>query len=205
MMKRFVTAILGLVFVAPNAVAEQLPPTDVRNGWKCAYPFSETNCQTILLHWTKDRGIPVESVFNGSECSGCISKYFTDPMGNQHLIYSTCTNRFGARFTCQDFIAPINRYKESEGNSLGWNIVDWQFIKCFETWQCSDFCSLNSNPPYCLKYQAENWGYHVPVLQEICSFGNGAPNLPPPPTTGPPSSTNEPETIERDSTWEPVY
>lgn len=199
-----------IVFVATNCIlspasAESLPQGDPRSEWHCAYPYTETNCQAVLLAWSKDNNIPPQEISFGLDCSGCDPTYQKDQLGELHLIYSKCQNRFGARITQSNFLAPINRYKESMGDAVGWNIIDWQFEKCFETWECGDFCSLDTNPPVCLRYRASGWGLRVPILNGVCSYGNGGPDSHPGTPTSPPSSSNGGESIPRDTTWTPVY
>ena len=186
----------------PIANAENMPASDARSTWNCVYPYTESNCQTVLLAWAKDHEVPPETVFDGKQCSNCESAYYTDDLGNKHLIYATCKNRFGAAFSVSNFLAPIKRYENSKSDSVGWTVVDWQFEKCFETWQCGYYCSLNTNPPTCMKHRTTNWGLYVPVLDGICSYGtDSSDDYTPQPGSPEPSS----QPLIRDSSWTPVY
>lgn len=203
-MKNYVGLMLLVSWHSTVGNAQGLPESDARSSWQCAYPYSETNCQTILLAWSKDKQIPHQKVFEGVDCSGCEAEYYQDQYGSQHLLYAKCRNRFGARFTNQDFVAPIHKHRESVGEFNGWNIVAWRFEKCFETWECGEFCSLQTMPPSCLKYQDTNWGIYVPVLEGVCSYGTAeiqshADSMHP---TG--SSSTTTESKERDNTWQPL-
>ena len=197
--------LVGTLCVLPVARAEPLRSEDPRSDWHCAYPYTETNCQQIVEAWSNDNLIPREFVLEGHECSGCESFYFTDHLKQKHLLYAKCLDRFGSRLGERDLVAPIYKYRESVAQTPGWNIVDWGFEKCFETWECGDYCSLETNPPTCLRYHTTNWGLHVPALQGPCNFGSGDTEPQTETETQPASSSTSPPPIKRDSTWIPVY
>jgi len=180
-----------------------LPDSDARSDWKCAYPYTESNCQTVLLAWADDHGLHWENIFSGSECSNCEATYYQDMYGYEHLIYAKCMNQFGASFTRENFLTPIKRYRESTGTTSGWNVVGWHFEKCFETWGCSEYCSLTNQPPQCLKYRSTNWGLYEPDVANVCSFGAAEPE-PYAPTSQPPSDSSS-GPLQRDDTWVPLY
>jgi hypothetical protein len=198
-MKRFTLLMIAMTILT-TAHAEELPSGDARTDWNCVYPYTDTNCQNVLLAWSKDMQVPGQEIIDGMECSGCDSTYYTDSQGQKHLIYAKCLNRFGAKFTEPNLIASITKYKQANGDGSGWAIVDWRFAKCFETWQCGDFCSLQTDPPHCLRYYTTNWGKYVPVVGKACEYGNGGSA---PPSEPQPSMPTSP--IPRDDTWTPVY
>ena len=198
-MKRL-TLCMTAVTVCCAAIAEELPDGDARSDWQCAYPYTDTNCQNVLLSWSKDMQISPQDVIQGMACSNCKSSYYTDDHGHRHLLYAKCLNRSGAKFTEPNLLAPITRYKGSDGEGTGWTIAQWQFTKCFETWHCGEYCSLQTDPPTCLRYYTTNWGKYVPVLGKTCEFGSGGS---PQPSEPPPLTPTSP--IERDDTWTPVY
>ena len=194
------TVWMTAVTVCCAANAEELPDGDARSDWKCAYPYTDTNCQNVLLAWSRDTQISSQDIIDGAECSDCESTYYTDARGQRHLLYAKCLNRFGAKFTEPNLMAPITRYKESDGEGTGWTIIEWRFAKCFETWQCGDFCSLQTDPPTCLRYYTTNWGKFVPVIGNACEHGTGGSA---PPSEEQPLMPTSP--IKRDDTWTPVY
>lgn len=170
-----------------------------------------------MLAWSKDHNVTPTQIMSGTACSGCDSTYYTDSQGKQHLLYAKCTNRMGSRFTQANFLEPIYKYKESLADTGGWSVIDWHFEKCFETWDCGEYCSLDEVPPVCLKYYTKNWGLYVPDTQGACAYGSGGSNSPPttepvtPPGSAPgyqnptpyPGMNRQP--MDRDTTWEPVY
>ncbi len=204
-MKLYSTLLISTACLLPVAKAETLPDSDPRSTWSCVYPYTETNCQKILLAWAKDHKVPPEDVMQEKHCSGCDSVYFTDQLGEQHLLYAKCINRLGARFTQANFLEPIYRYRESLGDAFGWSVVDWRFEKCFETWDCGDYCSLETNPPVCLKYETTNWGLRVPNLDGLCGYGTNEPESRPGDPAPTPSSNESIQPKERDTTWIPLY
>ena len=203
-MKNYVGSILVVICDLTVGTAQGLPESDERSSWQCAYPYSETNCQAILLAWSKDTQIPHQKVFEGVDCSDCEAHYHQDQYGRQHLLYAKCQNRFGARFTNQDLVAPIHKHKESVGESNGWNVVAWRFEKCFETWECGEFCSLQTMPPSCLKYQDANWGMYVTVLEGVCVYGTAEIHSEWDSTDPMDSSITTSGSTDRDNTWQPL-
>ena len=198
-MKCFTLSMIAMT-VLTAANADELPPGDARSDWQCVYPYTDTNCQNVLLAWSQDTQIPGQDIINGMDCSNCDPTYYIDARGQRHLLYAKCLNRFGAKFSEPNLLAPITRYKEAVGEGNGWTIVDWGFAKCFETWQCGDFCSLQTDPPTCLRYYTTNWGKFVPVLGKSCKYGTGGSTQPSEPQPVMPTSP-----ITRDDSWTPVY
>lgn len=213
-MKRFIiTSVFAACLLSTTSTsAVEMPPEDSRSQWKCAYPYTDSNCQTVMLAWAKDHGIPEQTFIDGAECSGCESQYFQDFEGTFHLMYAKCQKPFGTRLLVQDFLSPIPRYRESSSSDVGWNVVDWRFEACFETWGCAEFCSLQTVPPYCVKHYTQRWGLYVPITQAICSYGSGtdgnggstAPMMPPSSSSGPAPSGDSSQP-PRDNTWYPKY
>lgn len=200
MIKRISLLIYLLKSIASISLGAELPDSDPRHGWRCAYPYTETTCQSVLLSWAGDHDTPWETIFAGSECSGCEPHYVIDRNQSQHLTYAECKNRFGARFTSRDLISPITRYRESNDQTPGWSIQGWQFRPCFQTWQCSQYCSLTQYPPQCIRYKSTNWGLYQPLVDARCE-DRDTEN---PPTELKPSSKSN-ETPVRDTTWYPAY
>lgn len=215
-------SLLAYIIKALSAVSFgfEFPESDPRSTWQCAYPYTETTCQSILLSWAKDHNTPWEIIFAGSECSGCEPHYETDESKSQHLTHAECKNRMGSRFTSQDLISPITRYRESTDQNPGWSISGWSFRPCFQTWQCSRYCSLTQYPPACIKYRSSNWGLYQPHVNARCEdreledpapYGQpgslpserGDLNLSPSPLV--PKNPINIQNEQRDKTWTPVY
>ncbi len=201
---------LGLIVYAVEIIAGQiwsadLPQTDPRNAWNCAYPYTETTCQAVLLSWAKDHDQPWETIFAGADCAGCEPHYQQDQNDYQHLVYAECQNRFGARFTSNNLITPITRFKQASGDNPGWSVSGWSFNRCFETWQCSQYCSLTQYPPHCIKFRSTNWGLYQPNTQSRCEAGSQPDeqslNLNELGTESPNPMQSEPV---RDKTWQPA-
>ncbi|MGB1926792.1 MAG: hypothetical protein ACPHL6_09685 [Rubripirellula sp.] len=200
MFKRISFILYLLKSLTLTSSSAELPESDPRQAWRCAYPYTETTCQSVLLSWAKDHDTPWETIFAGSECSGCEPHYVLDRNQSQHLTYAECKNRFGANFTSQDLIAPIVRYRESSERTPGWSVTGWRFRPCFETWQCSQYCSLTQYPPQCIKYKSTNWGLYQPTVDTRCE-DHETPT--PPSEIQPPSESSV--IGERDKTWFPTH
>jgi len=180
--------------------AAELPNGDPRLNWKCAYPYTETTCQSVLLAWAKDHDTPWETIFAGTECSGCEPHFELDKDRSSHLTHAECTSRFGSSFTSQDLISPITRYRESDEATPGWSVGGWSFRPCFQTWQCSQYCSLTQYPPRCIKYKSTNWGLYQPSVDIRCEERDVQSH---PTEIGIPAES--PTIMERDKTWTPIY
>lgn len=199
-MKRCFFGLLGVLCLASVSIAQQYGNDDARFGWKCVYPYSETNCDRIISSWSSDHGLPRQSIVDGLECSNCEPFHITDMLGDEHLLYAKCLNMKGARLTSADVQAPITKFKEG-ASGVGWTVLNWEFTACFDTWQCYEYCALDANPPACVVYQLSSWGTHVPVQGQACSYG-AAPPTTAQATTPTGSSSQLPS---RGVHWYPTY
>ena len=100
-----VLVVVSTACFLPIANAQIMPASDPRSSWNCVYPYTESNCQSVLLAWAKDNEVAPEVIFDGKQCSDCESAYYTDDEGNKHLIYAKCKNKFvccvyGRGFSC---------------------------------------------------------------------------------------------------------
>ena len=180
--------------------ATELPSDDPRFDWQCAYPYTETTCQSVLLAWARDHDTPWETIFTGTDCSGCEPHYEQDESLQWHLAYAECKHRMGARFTSSELISPIIRYRKADEDTPGWSITEWTFKHCFQTWKCSRYCSLTQYPPKCIKYRSTNWGLYQPNVSTRCDevrTEGVSPNTYP--------SIRKEENKPRDNNWTPVH
>ena len=92
--------------------------------------------------------------------------------------------------------------------------MDWSFTECFQTWDCNSECSLQYDPPLCIKMKVHNWGRYTPMLGGVCSYGeDGSENQEddsagqdlPGQEDAPGQADDQDDEMERDSTWCPVY
>ena len=199
MSKRISFIFFVIKVLSDLSCSAELPNNDPRMNWVCVYPYTETTCQSVLLSWAEDHDMPWETIFTGVDCSGCEINYETDHIDQQHLTFAECKNRFGARFTSKDLIAPIIRYRQSNEQSPGWSVTSWSFRPCFQTWQCSQYCSLTQYPPKCIQYRSTNWGLYQPTVYRRCE--ESASEAP----TSDPEMPFVPNSLHpRDNTWTPV-
>jgi hypothetical protein len=182
-------------------MSQQYDENDEQFGWKCVYPYSESNCDRIISSWSSDHDTPRQSIVDGLECSNCEPNYFVDDLERKHFLYAKCLNMNGASLTAADVQAPITMFKEGATSDVGWSVESWEFRACFDTWKCCEYCSLDANPPTCLVYQLSGWGTHVPVQGQACGYGSTPEIAPQPaPTSG--SNTEPPPPRQP---WFPIY